>query len=566
MIVQILGGIGIFLFGMVLMTDGLKALAGDALRRVLTRHVASARSGVAWGAALTALIQSSTATTLATVGFVSAGLLTFTQAIGVVFGANLGTTSTGWIVSQLGFKVSLGDLAPPLVLLGAALRLLFKGRAAHAGTAIAGFALLFLGIDFLQDGMAAFSAELDTDSLPGAGGNGSLGSRLILVVIGCVVTVITQSSSATMTATLAAVASGAIGLEQAAALVIGQNIGTTPTAVAAAFGAPTAAKRTALVHVLFNVFTAGVALLIFPWLLAGCEWTAARFGTHDAPTVLALFHTFFNGLGVAVLLPLAPQLARLIERVIPERGTRATRHLGLAVARIGPVATEAARRAMIDVLVEVARSAEDAVRGESTHGRRRSALDEASLARAEVVRFVHELGRSEQGQAEGAMQQVVLHASDHIERAIAALRTPVKGASLADGDPGLAALAQKTLELPKALLEACCDGSPERIPPEAMRAAVARMLEASGGVAAMRKETRADALRLAAIGVLDPDDAMRRIDGALWLDSLSYHLARAAFDLGQEPAQVVATFANPPRLAPDAPSDAPSDAAAPPAG
>ncbi len=406
--------------------------------------------------------------------------------------------------------------------------------------------------------MAAFTAELDTASFPGAGGNGSLGSRLLLVVVGCVATVVTQSSSATMTATLAAVASGAIGLEQAAALVIGQNIGTTPTAVAASIGAPTAAKRTALVHVLFNAFTAGVALLVFPWLLAGCEWTAARFGSHDAPTVLALFHTFFNGLGVAVLLPLAPRLARLIERIIPERGTRATRHLGLAVARVGPVATEAARRAMIDVLVEVAQSAVDAVRGVSPHGRRRAALDEASLARAEVVRFLHELGRSEQGKAEGATQQAVLHASDHIERAVAALRSPVRGASLAEGDPGLAALAQKVLELPAALLDACSDGAPERIAPEAMRAAVARMLEASGSVAALRKEARADALRLAAIGVLDPDDAMRRIDGALWLDSLSYHLARAAYDLGQEPAESAANSANPARIAPIAPSDPPA--------
>ncbi|MBI1304480.1 MAG: Na/Pi cotransporter family protein [Phycisphaera sp.] len=557
MIVEILGGIGLFLLGMLLMTDGLKALAGDALRRILTRHVSSARSGVAWGAALTALVQSSTATTLATVGFVSAGILTFTQAIGVVFGANLGTTSTGWIVSQLGFKVSLGDLAPPLVLLGAALRLLFKGRGAHAGTAVAGFALLFLGIDFLQDGMAAFTAELDTASLPGAGGNGSLGSRLVLVLVGCVATVITQSSSATMTATLAAVASGAIGLEQAAALVIGQNIGTTPTAVVASIGAPTAAKRTALVHVLFNVFTAGVALLVFPWLLEVCEWSAAALGTPDAPTVLAFFHTFFNALGVAVLLPLSGQLARLIERLVPERGTRATRHLGLAVARVGPVATEAARRAMIDVLVDVAKSAEDVLRGETPHGQRRAALDEASIARAEVVRFVHDLGRGEQGSSEGATQQVVLHASDHIERAIAALRAPEKGASLSEGDPGLTALAQRALELPRALLDACRDEAPERVPREAMRAAVARMLEASGGVAALRKEIRADALRLAAIGVLDPDDAMRRVDGALWIDSLAFHLARAAFDLGQEPAEVIAPTVVAPRIAPIAPSDEP---------
>jgi phosphate:Na+ symporter len=561
MIVEILGGIGLFLLGMLLMTDGLKALAGDALRRILTRHVASARSGVAWGAALTALIQSSTATTLATVGFVSAGILTFTQAIGVVFGANLGTTSTGWIVSQLGFKVSLGELAPPLILLGAALRLLFKGRAAHAGTAVAGFALLFLGIDFLQDGMASFTAELDTASLPGAGGNGSVGSRLLLVGVGCAVTVITQSSSATMTATLAAVASGAIGLEQGAAIVIGQNIGTTPTALVATIGAPTAAKRTALVHVLFNAFTAAVALAIFPWLLAVCEWAAAAFGTHDAPTVLAFFHTFFNALGVALLLPLSGQMAHLIERIVPERGARATRHLGLAVARIGPVATEAARRAMIDVLVEVAKSAEDAFRGEALHGHRRAALDEASIARAEVVRFVHEVGRNEQGKVEGAMQQAVLHASDHIERAIAALRAPVRGASLAEGDPGLSALVHKALELPRALLEACCDGAPERVPPESMRVAVACMLEASGGVAAMRKSVRADALRLAAIGVLDPDDAMRRIDGALWIDSLAFHLARAAFDLGREPSEVLAAAADVPRIAPVAPSDEPPQSA-----
>jgi hypothetical protein len=185
-------------------------------------------------------------------------------------------------------------------------------------------------------------------------------------------------------------------------------------------------------------------------------------------------------------------------------------------------------------------------------------LDEASIARAEVVRFVHEVGRNEQGKTEGATQQAVLHAADHIERAIAALRAPVKGASLAEGDPGLVALAQKALEIPKALLESCCDGAPERVPPAAMRAAVARMLEASGGVAAMRRSVRADALRLAAIGVLDPEDAMRRIDGALWIDSLSYHLARAAFDLGHEPAEVLAAAADASRIAP---SDEPPQSA-----
>src|SRR5690606_14694255 len=193
----------------------------EALRSILTRFVSGPVSGVGWGALVTALVQSSTATTLTTVGFVSAGLLTFTQAVGVIFGANLGTTSTGWIVSQLGFKISLGAISPPLVLLGVAMRLLGRGRLAHAGMAVAGFGLLFIGIDMLQDGMGGLSSRVSPADMPGTVESG-LVARLILVVAGCIMTIIVQSSSAAMATTLAAVASGAIGLEQAAALIVGQ--------------------------------------------------------------------------------------------------------------------------------------------------------------------------------------------------------------------------------------------------------------------------------------------------------------------------------------------------------
>lgn len=168
MLALLLGGIGLFLLGMTLLTDGLKVLAGDALRRVLARFTGGPTRAMLSGAALTALIQSSSATTLATIGFVSAGLLTFQQAVGLVFGANLGTTSTAWLVSLLGLKLSVSAVALPLVGVGALARLLARDRWAAAGTALSGFGLVFVGIDTLQAGMADLAAQIDPEALPGA--------------------------------------------------------------------------------------------------------------------------------------------------------------------------------------------------------------------------------------------------------------------------------------------------------------------------------------------------------------------------------------------------------------
>src|SRR5690606_11142787 len=196
-----------------------------------------------------------------------------------------------------------GAISPPLVLLGVAMRLLGRGRLAHAGMEVAGFGLLFIGIDMLQDGMGGLSSRISPEDMPGAAESG-LVARLILVVAGCILTIIVQSSSAAMATTLAAVASGAIGLEQVAALIVGQNIGTTPTAMLAAIGAPAAAKRTALAHVLFNLLTGAIAFFCLPLLPSSAAWGAGRAGAEDAPTTLAAFHTLFNVLGVVVLLPL----------------------------------------------------------------------------------------------------------------------------------------------------------------------------------------------------------------------------------------------------------------------
>ncbi|MBL0921206.1 MAG: Na/Pi cotransporter family protein [Phycisphaerales bacterium] len=548
MTMSLLGGLGVFLLGMLLLTDGLKAVAGEALRRILTRSIRSPLSGVGWGAIVTALVQSSTATTLTTVGFVSAGLLTFSQAVGVVFGANLGTTSTGWIVSQLGFKISLGGIAPPLVLAGVALRLLGKGRAAHAGTALAGFALLFMGIDLLQDGMASLSSRLAPGDLPSGDG---WTSRLILVGFGFVMTVVMQSSSASMTTTLAAVASGAIGLEQAAALIVGQNIGTTPTAVAAAIGAPAAAKRTAAAHVLFNVITAGVALAILPWLLGASHAIGAAAGADDAPTTLALLHTIFNLLGVALLLPLVGPFSRALERLFPERGPRSTRYLAPSVAHVGPVAQEAARRALMQALADAAGVARTLLRDPRRRAHTASPLAEAASGLRAVMRFIHQLGRASQGALEGERQQSLAHAADHLERLIAALRAPPAGADRLSTDDEL----RPAVQIVGGLAERLCGAVPSAgaDPAEADRrfaATVADAAHASRAMADLRILKRPEALHLAASGALEPEDAMARVDSLLWLDRIAYHLWRAAHHLRLD---AHASPAEPAEAAPPAP-------------
>ncbi|MBK8914804.1 MAG: Na/Pi cotransporter family protein [Phycisphaerales bacterium] len=557
MIVALLGGLGLFLLGMVLLTDGLKAMAGAALRGILTRMVAGPLSGVGWGALLTALVQSSTATTLTTVGFVSAGLLTFTQAVSVIFGANLGTTSTGWIVSQLGMKISLGGVSPPLVLVGVALRLLCRGRAAHAGTAIAGFGLLFIGIDMLQVGMSTAAARLGPDAIPSATAAGGFSARLLLVGIGFLMTVVMQSSSASMATTLAAVSSGAIGLEQAALIAIGQNIGTTPTAVAAAIGAPAAAKRTALAHVLFNVVTAAAALLLLPLMLSAVQRAAQAIGESDAPTLLAMFHTAFNLLGILILLPLIKPFARGIERLIPEHYRPPTRFLTPAVAEIGPVAQEAARRAIAQVLVEIAPVAATRLRGSNADPAALNRLSRAEEALKEVQDFIHRLGRSTQHAVEVQRQEALLHAEEHASRLVAALAEPGPWRHHGQDD----AVATHTAHAPAALADAVgslardTDDSAADVP-GAVGALAARAETTSRAIAEARRTERHAALRDVASGRLSPESAAARIDVLLWTDRAAYHLWRACHYLADPtPGKPESPHSQPRAEEPPHPSD-----------
>ena len=199
-IIQLMGGIGLFLLGMSLMTDSLKAMAGESLRQWLAKFTGSPFNAMLSGIGFTLVVQSSTATTLATIGFVSAGVLTFAQAMGVIIGANIGTTSTGWIVAFLGLKFSISNFALPMIGLGAIMKLLGKDRLALVGLGVAGFGLIFFGIDVLQIAMASFAERVDLS----VWSNNDISTRLILVLIGIIMTILLQSSSAAVTATLAA--------------------------------------------------------------------------------------------------------------------------------------------------------------------------------------------------------------------------------------------------------------------------------------------------------------------------------------------------------------------------
>ena len=235
-VISVLGGVGLFLLGMTVMTEGLKALAGSALRTVLSKAAATPLHGSFWGAIVTLLVQSSSATTMTTIGLVSAGLLTFPQGLGLVFGANIGTTGTGWLVALIGVRVWLTAAALPMIFVGALIKLLARGRISGMGAALAGFGLVLFGLTTLQQGMGGLAEQLHPADLPAvlAGPEArwwsGLFGVLVLVVVGLVMTALMQSSTAAVAVTLSAYHAGAVGLDQACALIIGQNIGTaTPT-------------------------------------------------------------------------------------------------------------------------------------------------------------------------------------------------------------------------------------------------------------------------------------------------------------------------------------------------
>jgi len=327
-IFQLFGGLGLFLYGMKIMSEALQKATGEGLRNILWKVTRNRFLGVLTGLGITSIIQSSSATTVMLVSFVNAGLIDLTQSVGIILGANIGTTVTGWIVALLGFKVKITGFALPAIAIGFFMRFLKSEKFEDWGEVILGFGVLFLGLDIMNSAVKDLRESASVMSFMAAIHASSIPSTILVVGIGTAVTMIVQSSSATVAMTMALAVNGLIDFTTCCALILGENIGTTITAYLASFGASTAAKRAARVHMLFNIFGVAWVLMIFhwafvpfiDWLVPGNPFSAeAAERSSVIADHMAAFHTAFNVTNALIFLPFVGFLANVATRLVPEK-------------------------------------------------------------------------------------------------------------------------------------------------------------------------------------------------------------------------------------------------------
>ena len=323
-------GAAVFLFGMLLLEEGFTAFTGGALERVLRRTTDTTFKGLLFGIVTTTLMQSSSLVSLITISFISAGMITLAGGIAIVFGANLGTTTGAWLLAGFGLKVKLATYAMPMLVFGILLRFQSDKRWRGAGAILAGLGFLFLGIDYMKQGFDTYGQSMDLRqyAMPGVAG------LLVYAGIGVLATVLMQSSHATLALILSGLAAGQITYLNALALAIGANIGTTITAILGAIGAAEDGRRLAGAHLIFNVFTGLVALLLIEPLAQLVDTLAHKLAiaADNFTLKLALFHSLFNLLGVTLMLPLIGMLARVLTRLLPARSAAEARPLFLNAA------------------------------------------------------------------------------------------------------------------------------------------------------------------------------------------------------------------------------------------
>lgn len=328
-ILTLLGSLGLFLYGMTLMSEALQKVAGDKLRNILAAMTSNSVSRILTGLFITAVIQSSSATTVMVVSFVNAGLLSLVQSIGVIMGANIGTTFTAWLISLLGFKADIAVLAIPLIGFGFAFMMCKAKKKKSIGELIIGFSLLFLGLSFLKESVPDLQNSPEVLAFLQQWTNYGFGSILMFVAIGTVLTIVLQSSSATMALTLVMCNNGWIPFEMGAAMVLGENIGTTITANIAASVANVSARRAAMAHSVFNVFGVVWVLVLFHPFLTLVSKIIISLGL-DNPLVagasanstlyaISMVHTLFNVCNALVLVWFTNQIAALVSKIIQEK-------------------------------------------------------------------------------------------------------------------------------------------------------------------------------------------------------------------------------------------------------
>lgn len=507
----IFGGIGLFLLGMTMLTTGLKEIAGDALRSWLNTFTRGRFSAIATGTVMTILVQSSTATTLLTIGFVSAGLLTFMQSIGVIIGANIGSTSTGWIISLIGFKISLQTMSLPIIGVGVFMSFIGQNTFKSLGNILTGFGLLFLGIDMLQEGMGSAQDLISFESIK----SNSFVGVILLILIGIIMTVIMQASSAAMAATLTALFAGAIDFEQAAYLVIGQNIGTTATALFASIGASIAAKRTAMTHFLFNFITAIIVSIGFPYFIDASVWiTTLIVGGPDQPLALAIFHTLFSILGMLLFLPFFKPFAQLLIRIIPDKENALTKRLDPSIVGDPTLALQVSFKTLHELMLELTKALLELLQEKKATVQFEKLLREIDEAIDIMQDFLDKIQVTTKKERNKMI--CILHAMDHLSRIIKALREKNKTDAIH--------LQQKLLtNWQNTLLSIQENLQDEK---QIMDAAII-LEQTSQQVAEERRLKRREYFERTVTNDTELNLAVSKVDALLWVDGLVFHFWRA---------------------------------------
>jgi len=511
--IQILGGLGLFLFGMAVMTGALHALADERFRELLAHTVTNPWKGAVTGALSTAVLQSSSATTVAAVSFVGAGLLTFPESLGIIFGANIGTTITGWLVALVGFKLNLGDLMLPLILLGVLLRLMGSKRFEQIGMTVAGFGLIFVGIGVLQQGLAGLEGRVTPEQFP----PDTLTGRFWLILIGMVVTLITQSSSAGVVMALAAVSTGTITLNQAAAMVIGMNVGTTSTAALATIGGNVHARRTGFAHVIYNVLTAIIAFVLLTPYMSLVEAMLPGVRASDPELVLAGFHTFMNTVGVMAVLPFTKQFAALIVRIVPARGNPLIRQLDRSLFANPAVAIGAVEGTLWQIAQTLLRELQRLLRDPSSRLHEKM-LNQVTEALEESNDYLEAFAGQHARIANLQDYLACVHVLDHLRRIESRVREESR-LRRCRHDEGLARMSDNLLSVIEVFLQSTYRLSREQA--EQLHA-VNRELKT-----AMRTY-RIQVIETTAEGKMKTKDVLNLMDTARTLRRIGYHLWRIA--------------------------------------
>lgn len=487
------------------------------MREALMRFTRSPLSGVMTGAASTAILQSSSATTVAAVGFVGAGLMGFSESLGIIFGANLGTTITGWLVVLLGFKLQLGTLILPLILIGAILKLFAKERIRMIGFSLAGFGLIFVGISMMQQGMGGLEELVTPAQFP----SDTWFGRLKLVALGILITLITQSSSAGVAAALTALYAGAINFNQAAALVIGMDVGTTVTAAMATIGAGLGSRRTGLSHVIYNILTAVVALIILTPYTLSWELLAPGQLTINAEVALVGFHSLFNMLGVVLVLPFTEQFAKLITKIVRAPSSSYTEQLDPTLLASPAVALRTVLTTTKTELIDLLCHIKNLLSKEP----RKHAIDmvKMQVALDETHAYVDLIHLKRSSRPEWNSLLGIIHVLDHMQRLH----------ERCDEEPYRAKVALELAELQNTLRQviASIDYIIEKVEKEQWAKAFKATNEMRKSLAKQLAPIRGNIMTNVALGKITVPQATDHVEALRWLQRVFNHITRITFHL-----------------------------------